>query len=218
MKEIKNITAERIVIGTLLNHPEWAVELNGIIKTDFFYMKVNKLIFYIIISLLKDGVETIDTFAIMAKAEKIVKAEDVINESGGFEYIEEIKYISEDYKKDDLFHYSKDVSTASYKRDVIKLNERYNEYIASDMDITAEEIRLWYQKQQHDLDQKYSSGQKVGVMSEVFDEIWEDIENSRSEDGIVGLPSKIGLINEYFTYQQSELIVLGARAIYLVSL
>lgn len=213
-KAIKNITAERIVVGILLNHPEWSVELSGQLKAEYFFLKSHKTLFYIIAALLREGDASIDSMSILARAEKIAKASDVLNENGGIEYIEEIKYLAEDYKVDDLKKYADDIASSSFKRDLILLNVRTGEVLYENPDMTFAEVEIWYQEQFQELVNSYSSKKRIAFIGEVFDEVWARIESNRSINGIVGLPSKFPMVNKYFTYMKSELVVIGARAKY----
>ncbi|WP_336786906.1 DnaB-like helicase C-terminal domain-containing protein [Paenibacillus sp. MMO-177] len=213
-KAIKNINAERIVVGILLNHPEWLIELNGLVKTEYFWMKGHKMLFYIIFNLLREGVDVIDTMSILARAEKIQKAVDIINENGGVEYIEELKSLSEDYKVDDMKMYAQDIATASFKRDSLAMQESIAKELVGNPDMTYSDVVMMLQEKQVELVNKYSTSGGLKFLDEVFDQVWGEVEANWNEKGYAGLPTKIELVNRFFTYLNGELIVLGARAKY----
>lgn len=213
-KVIKNITAERITVGIVLNHPEWLVELNGLVKTEHFYLKSHKTIFAIIGLLMKDGSKTIDTMSILSRAERISKATEVLEDSGGIEYLEEIKYLAEDYTLDDLKMYAKEVASCSFKREVYTDVDKFQKLLVEHPEWSMEEVEGTFQERHQGIVQKYSSGQAISTLGEVFDNEWQEMEDTRQSNGIVGLPTKFALANEYFTYMPSELVVIGARAKY----
>ena len=213
-KAIKNITAERIVIGIVLNHPEWLVELNGMVKTDYFFMKSHKTIFAIVGILMKEGTLTIDSMSILSRAERIAKATEVLEDSGGIEYLEEIKYLAEEYGLQDLKTHAYEVASCSFKRELQAEGERFQKRMLEKTEWSMEETEANFQEIHQSVVQKYASGQAIATIEEMFDETWKEIEDSRQENGIVGLPTKFPLASEYFTYMPSELVVIGARAKY----
>lgn len=213
-KTIKNINAERIVIGILMNHPDWQIELSGLVKTEYFFLKGHKTLFYIIYSLLKEGMEHIDAMSILARAENINKAVDVLNENGGIEYIEELKYLAEDYSVHDLKRYAQEVATASFKRDALDMQESIKSKIFNNPDMTYNEVIMLLNESQDNLVTKYSTSGGVKFLDDVFDQVWAEVESNWNENGFAGLPTKWELVNRFFTYLNGELIVLGARAKY----
>lgn len=213
-KVIKNITAERIVIGIVLNHTDWLVELNDVLKTDYFYMKSHKTIFAIIALLMREGNKTIDSMSILSRAEKIAKATEVLEDSGGIEYLEEIKDLANEYALEDLRLYAQEVASCSYKREVQEDSERFVRQMVEHPEWSASEVEGKLQERHQTISQKYASGQAVSTLGEMFDSTWKEIEDSRQGNGIVGLPTKFRLASEYFTYMPSELVVIGARAKY----
>lgn len=210
-KAIKNITSERIAIGILLNHPEWVLELNGSIKTDYFFIKAHKMIFHLIVTLLQENANTIDSLAILARAEKIAKATELLAENGGLEYLESLKELAEDYTMEDLELHAEAVTTCSFKRDQEKNLEDLKGLLHSNPDMTISEFDELAEERFQQLMNKYSTSSGMGSIGDVFDEVWHEIEENRQSDGVVGLGSKVPMVNRYFTYENGELIIIGAR-------
>lgn len=213
-KAIKNITSERIVIGILLNHPEWLLQINNL-KSDYFFLLAHKTIHYIIQSLLREGFDydKIDSMAILARAEKIARASEVLQENGGLEYLEEIKMLSENYGINDLKIYANEVITCAYKREQLRVIEYTKNMIEENNNLTIEDINFKIQTTQEDLLNKYINNTQIHIIKDIFDDTWKEIENNRNGT-IVGLPSKIPIINDYFTYMNGELVIIGARPKY----
>lgn len=214
MTEIfKSIMSERIVVGILINHPEFIVDLKGL-KYKHFYDLTHKTIFYIINKLIDEGFETIDSMSIIARAEKIKDASEIIESSGGFEYLEYIKELVKNYTKEDLHQHINIIKTMSYKREQREQKEEFLRQLESNTNWEIQDINRWLQENQYALQSEYSSMNDARLLGDIFDDVWKEIEENRSKDGIVGLPSKIPKVNDYFTYRKGELVVIGARPKY----
>lgn len=211
-KTIKNITSERIIVGILINHADWIVELNNVVKTDHFFISGHKMIFHIIVTLLGEGAETIDSMAILARAEKVSKGTEVIAENGGLEYLEELKELASQYSLDDLVLHANNVMLCAFKREEVMMLENVMEKIKFDNDMEVSDIDMFVQEAHQTIVAKYTSAKEVKLIGEVFDEIWNEIVGNRVSDGVSGLPSKIPILSKYFTYENGELIIIGARA------
>lgn len=210
-KAIKNKNSERIIIGILINNPDWIIEI-GNLKHKHFFDRTHKTIFYIISLLVKENVETIDSLSILSRAEKIIDASSILESSGGYEYIEFIRQLSEEYTKEDLKQHTEMVVTCAYKREQQEQKEEFLKLLITRPDLDISDINQWLQEKQYQLQSEYSSGGDIALIGDVFDKTWANIVENRGKNGLVGLPSKIDIVNRYFTYRKSELVVIGARA------
>lgn len=208
---IKNKTSERIIIGILLNNPEWIIDNIGL-KAEYFFDKTHRWIYFLINKLIQENSPTIDSMTILARAEKFKEATETLEASGGYEYLENMKYLGEEYSRTELKIHAKTVIECAYKREQILQKEEFLHLIKNEEQWEVPQINEWLQTKQFELQTKFSLGTEVGLISDIFDEAWLNIESNRDESGIVGLPSKIPLVNEYFTYRKGELVILGARS------
>lgn len=208
---IKNRNSERIVIGILLNHPEWIAEI-GRLKYKHFFDKAHKTIYYIIGLMLRENAKTIDCLALLSRAERIKSASEIIEASGGYEYLEFIRQLAEEYTKEDLNTHADVIMTCAYKREQQTQKEEFLKLLVSKPNWTIGDINQWLHEKQYELQSKYTLGGTIQTIGEVFDKTWNNIVSNRSKDGIVGLASKIPIVNDYFTYRKGELVVIGARA------
>lgn len=62
-----------------------------------------------------------------------------------------------------------------------------------------------------ELTEKYIVHNEVHTLGLDIDSIWEEIVSRRNENGQSGILSKFALLNEYFTYEIGELVVLQAK-------
>ena len=210
---IKNKNSERIVIGILINHPDWVIETKGLRQTQFFD-KNHKVVFHIITLLIKENAQTIDSLVILARAEKVKDFSDIIDASGGYEYLEFIRGLAVPYNKNDLFKHVEVIQTCAYKRDQQTQKEEFLRLLHDKPELSIAEVNQWLHENQFALQADYTSGGDIRLIGEVIDEVWAEIVAQRGKDGTFGIPSKIATINDYFTYQRGELVVIGARAKY----
>lgn len=212
-KPISNITAERLAVGILLVHPEWVIEVASTLRADYFTLLGHKTIYFLLLQLVQEGRETIDNLTILAKAEKYKQAPEIIQENGGLEYLETLKQLAINYSVGELRQYALEVIACSYKREQTAMVKQYGRLLETRPDWTIADADMWLTEHVRELQAKYTVGQQVQLIGDVFDSVWEEIEWGRQE-GRVGLPTKIPLLNNYFTYRNGELTVIGGRPKY----
>lgn len=62
-----------------------------------------------------------------------------------------------------------------------------------------------------DLTQRYITHNEIHTLGTDLDSIWDEIVSRRNPNGQSGILSKFALLNEYFTYEIGELVVLQAK-------
>lgn len=208
----RDVGSETGVVATLLNHPEY------ILKTDFLHprMFVERelgCIYHIIQHLNKEKVKSIDNFLIINEinGNKGFKAifEDLENINNIAEFIEDLRLVA----RNSIEEYellAKKVVTLSFKRETfIKLNEMSRTILTSEDDINA--INYSLQNDIVKFADNYIVNGNIQVIGDKVDDLWSKIEEDRSS-GFAGLPSKYPNLNKYFTYERTELVVIGGRA------
>lgn len=211
MDVIKNKNSERIIVGILINNPEWVIEIGGL-KFKHFFDKAHKTIFYIIGLLLRENTETIDSLSILARSERITDALTIIESSGGYEYLESLKVLAQEYSKGDLLLHAEEVMTCAYKRDQQEQKEEFLRLLIQNPTWSISDVNQWLHQNQYELQAGYTLGSDIQLLGDVIDKTWSNIVANRGKNGIVGYPSKIDIANKYFTYRKGELVIFGARA------
>ena len=209
--EFKSVMSERIVLGILINNPNNLMDTKGL-KFAHIWDKCHSNIFYVIQKLFEEGFSSIDGLSILARAEKGRGATELIEDSGGLEYIEYIKELVKDYTTSDMHKHIEIIIASAYKREQFEQKEKFLTELTNNIDWTVADINNYLQERKFELQSKYSVSGDARLIGDMFDEVWAEIIESRGKDGIVGLPSKIDKVNEYFTYRNGELVILGARA------
>jgi replicative DNA helicase len=99
----------------------------------------------------------------------------------------------------------------AFKRDTyIKLREMANGVLSSNEDINS--INYKVQTDITKFADDYIVDTNVQMIGDKADELWELIKSRRTDSGFAGIPSKYKGLNEYFTYENGELVVIGGRA------
>lgn len=210
----KDDTSEIGVVGTILMHPEYIYK-SEYLKSNHFYNRELASIYYIINNLKDKGIKDIDNFLIINEIEgnlslkNAIKQYDEINKDING-WLDKLKLVS----RDDLESYelmSKKIVSNAFKRDsYIKLREMGNSVLESSEDINKLNFKI-----QNDITKfadNYIVNMDIQLIGEKADKLWDSILSKRNESGFAGIPSKYKSLNEYFTYENGELIVIGGRA------
>lgn len=209
--ELSDIQSESGVIGTLIYHPEYILHTDYLLP-GYFCGVENGCLYWAVQELYKEGITNIDAYNISNKIQSnlgVQKTLEKYNLPSVQEYIELYKetarHTIEEYKM-----LADNIVTLAFKRDFVKtLNQLMVQCYKPDVNL--DELNGTVYRELDKLTQKYISSAEIHTLGEDIDEIWEEIENSRSPNGVYGIPSKYPVFNEYFTYEPSELVVVQAK-------
>lgn len=209
--DLSDIQSESGVIGTLINHPEYILHTDYL-HPSYFSGVENGCIYWSIQELYKDGVTNIDAMNISSKLQShpgVVKTIEKYNLPSVQEFMELYKETA----RDSLEEYkmlADNIVTLSFKRDLIKTLDRVSRNCYKkdkSLDVLSNKVYDELDK----LTQKYVSSSEVHTLGSDIEDIWNDIVSRRSENGVYGIPSKYTSFNEYFTYENGELVVVQAK-------
>ena len=214
MSDISSITdtqAEAGVIATLVYHPDFILH-SDYLKPGYFYNVENGCIYWAINELYKVGIETIDALNIsnMLNSNRAVKKKvDEFNLNDMQQFINMAQYAArhtlEEYKL-----LVNNVIETSFKRELAKIAAE----IQSDCfnsDIGLSKLNSLVNDKISKLTEKYLISNEIEIFGKHIDELWQEIIDRRGQNGISGLPSKFSILNEYFTYEPGELVLLCAK-------
>lgn len=203
--------SETGLIGTILAHPEYILKTENI-KPHFFYNRELGCIYDTVYRLFNKGITEIDSFLILTEIEndnfrKETFTEININNIAG--YLEDLKITARNNEEEYLLLAEK-VVTASFKRDsYIKLHQLAEEVIISKENINKVNFEL--QQDVSNFSKIYICNEEVKTLGEQVDKIWEKILSKRNS-GFFGFPSKFNELNNYATYEKTELNIISAPA------
>lgn len=208
---ISDTQAEAGVIATLVQHPEFVLHTDYL-KAGYFYNVENGCIYWAISELYKNGIETIDAINItnMLNSNKAVKKKiDEYNLADMQEFINMSQYAArhsiEEYKL-----LVNAIVTMAFKRDLNRVAVQIQSHCFDDnMDLSR--LNSEVNKKINNLTEQYMTSREIEVFGTKVESLWDEICSRRNESGVYGIPSKFPILNEYFTYEPGELVLLSAR-------
>ncbi|EXM38576.1 hypothetical protein RASY3_14815 [Ruminococcus albus SY3] len=195
----------------MVHHPDFILQSEHL-KPNHFYNKENGCIYWAIQRLFESGIDKIDAFNIdsMLNTNEAVKKKI---EKFNVKDMQEFLDLSASVARGTIEEYNMLVETVlsyAFKRDLRnKLTGLVNECYAPN--VSLETLSNDAYKSLSDVTEKFMASTSVEMFGEKIDELWSDIEVRRTDDGLFGLPSKFPSLNNYFTYETTELVLLKAR-------
>ena len=209
--ELSDIQSESGVIGTLMNHPDFIMHTDYL-KPQYFFGTENGCIYWAIRELYKDGITHIDDYNISNKIQSKSSIADTINQYN-LPAVHEYVALYRATSRDTLEEYkmlADNVVTMAFKRDLVKtLNRLVDGCYRQNQSL--DELNHDVYGALDDLTQQYISTTEITTLGEEIDEIWNEIVERRTADGLYGIPSKYPLFMNYFTYEPGELVVIQAK-------
>lgn len=210
ISELSDIQSESGVIGTLIYHPEF-ISHTEYLRPNYFYNVENGCIYWSIQELYKSGITNIDAYNISNKLQShkaVQKTIEKYNLPSVQEFIELYKeaarHTIEEYKM-----LAETIVTWAFKRDLVKT---FNQGIADCYtDITLEKLDGEIYSRLDNLTKKYLVTSEIGTLGNSIRNIWNEIVQRRTSDGMYGIPSKYPSFIDYFTFEPGELVVLQAK-------
>lgn len=209
--ELSDIQSESGVIGSLIYHPEFITHTDYL-KPNYFFGKENGCIYWAIQELYKDGITNIDAYNISNKLQShhgVQKTIEKYNLPSVQEFVELYKGAArntlEEYKM-----LAENIVTLAFKRDLIKTLNQLSANCYKP-DFTLEKLNSSVYSELDELTQKYIVTTEIHTLGNDIENIWDDIVNRRTADGMYGIPSKFSSFIDYFTYEPGELVVIQAK-------
>lgn len=208
-----DIQAEAGVIASIIYNPEFVLH-SEILRPEHFYTNENKCYYWAIWSLyIEDKVEKIDAFNLMTKINSDKGVKNTIS-SLNLPSIQEFIDLSKGVARGTIEEYkllTKRIISMSFKRDLYKELQHFSSKVLDVREDNVGELNSHIYKELNHLSEKYITNDNIKLFGEIIDDLWKEICDRRTSDGIYGLPSKFPILNEYFTYEPQELILFQAR-------
>lgn len=209
--ELSDIQSESGVIGTLIYHPEFVLHTDYL-KPNYFYGVENGCIYWAIQELYRDGINNIDAYNISNKLQSHKGVSKTI-EKYNMPAVQDFMELYKETARHSLEEYkmlADNVVTLAFKRDLVKTLDKVSRSCFKD-NVDLDTLNNNIYDELDKLTQKYISSTEVHTLGAEIDNIWEEICNRRSENGVYGIPSKFNIFNDYFTYETGELVVIQAK-------
>ena len=212
ISELSDIQSESGIIGTVIQHPEFILHTDYL-KPNYFVGKENACIYWAIQELYRDGITNIDAYNISNKLQSNAAVAREI-EKYNLPSIQEVLELYKETTRNTLEEYKMlvdNVISLSFKRDYIKLLKNL-ERKCYDSNISLDDLDSATYTDINELTEKYlTTNNEIHLLGEDIDGYWDEIVSRRSENGLYGIPSKYPMFNNYFTFEQGELVVVQAK-------
>ena len=199
------------ILTTLIQNPEFILHSESL-SPSYFHKKENGAIYWAILQLYEKGIDKIDEFNITTQINSNKGVKNIV-ESYRHDFIKELienaNYVARNTKEEYL-ELSSRVVQLSFKRDTYKkLSQFQNMCLDDGVDLNQLNLAIM-----NDIDQlatEYVTQDRIPMYTKNVKGIWQEIQDKRNEDGTYGIPSKHAILEQYFTYQPGELIIVAAR-------
>lgn len=206
LDELYDPQSESGIIASLIYSPELFFHSDAL-KPNYFYNSDNGFLYYALGELAKKGTAKIDSYNILMvlNSQKFTKD---ISKTITKESLDELINIGKCIARDSVEEYLilvENVIEMAFRRAVYKELEACKILCLSNKEQNIKEVI--YNKVEKVISE-FSGIDKIPKLGEIVDELWDEIEERHTNGGMCGLPSKIPEINEYFTYENGELILV----------
>ena len=211
IESVYDINAEMGVLCTLIQNPEFILH-SEILSPSYFHKKENGAVYWAIQELYQKGIDKIDEFNITTQINTNKGVKGLV-ESYSKDFIKELTTNSEYVARNTKEEYQEIVNrvvTLSFKRDTYnKLSYFQSQCLDDNVDLN--QLNLTIMNDIDKLASQYITQDKIPMYNKDIYTIWDDILSKRNENGTYGIPSKHKALEEYFTYQSGELVIVAAR-------
>ena len=203
----KSELSENIIIGALINDINLILEMKDL-KTEYFTIKVNKMLYVIIKRLFKAGSDSIDISDIVAIIETDKKYERILDEAGGVELIDTLVALGEDKSVDDIKPHIDNIIQSAFKNEMDDTLTSLQVSLAESGNKPINMIYNDFENQMLDVKGKYATSDKLTLVGENIDKIVQNMEE-KAKTGLVGFPFSIPMLNEFVQLERKELVVIS---------
>lgn len=206
-----DIGAESGIISTIIHHPEFILH-SEYLKAGYFYKKENGCFYWAIYELYKAGIDKIDTFNLTTQLNSNKGVKNIID-SVNIPSIQDFVNLSKNIARSTIEEYKllvNRVTALSFKRDLYNKIISYENACLDDKDTNIDKIYKNINDDLSNLTEQYIINENIPVLGNQIDDIWNKICSRRTASGIAGIPSKFNALNDYYTYEKTELVIVAA--------
>lgn len=210
------LQVELEIIGSAMSNPDFLLQIEWL-KPQYFQDSLNSAVFWAMNQLVYEGIESLNDLTVGRLINKHHSLRYMINNSitcqqlginSLQEYSKECLAVArptiEEYKL-----LATDLVNTAFK---LKAQETFSklENMCISSKHNLNELNAIFHQELDRLAESFILEKDVKLFGEQMDETWEEIKAMRN-DGVVGIPSKYRMINEFFTYRPKELYIIGGR-------
>lgn len=211
LSEITDYKAEAGIVSTLIYHPEFILHSNYL-HEKYFYNVDNACIYWAIRELYNKKITNITALNIeqMLDSNRAVKKKmQEYNMPSIQEYVDLCFNSKRDTVEEYLLLVNRVVSL-SFKRDFYKKTAEWQKMCCDDS-LSLGDMSNSVYKELNTLTTRYVTDGEITTFGSKVTDIWEKIKAKKERGESYGLPSFFSSFNEYFTYEETELVVIESR-------
>lgn len=208
-KLLSSISSESIVLGGLINHLDWIIEVSNL-KVDYFSIDVNKIIYSVLKRLYKNGSTTCDIVDIYAIVETNAGHLKQLESYGGVDYIETLSELAEDKELGDIKSHAKTIIDCSYKNELNQTLVGLTNYVETNSDKPKEVIAKEVEGELLNLKCKYGSNGGLQVIGDDVDKYIKTLDVEGQRD-FCGYPTFSPMLNKFVSYERGEMVVYSGK-------
>lgn len=208
-KLLSSISSESIVLGGLINHLDWIIEVSDL-KVDYFSIDVNKIIYSVLKRLYKNGSTTCDIVDIYAVVETNAGHLKQLESYGGVDYIETLSELAEDKELGDIKSHAKTIIDCSYKNELNQTLVGLTNYVENNSDKPKEMIAKEVEGELLNLKGKYGSNGGLQVIGDDVDKYIKTLDVEGQRD-FCGYPTFSPMLNKFVSYERGEMVVYSGK-------
>jgi len=199
------------VISTLIYNPTFIFH-SPYLKERHFYNTDNSCIYWAIGVLVQQGITTITALNL----EQTINTNAAVRrkiEEFNIPKMQEYIDLCQEAKTDNVNEYiilSKKVVEYAFKRSLFKKCDSWQR-ICENSDIELSEISSGVYRDLNNLTASFVLDRETRVIGDEIDEIYQRIKQKKERGESYGLPSCYPALNEFYSYEPSELIMFSAR-------
>lgn len=211
VSEITDFKAEAGVISTIIYHPEFILH-STYLKENHFFDSGNAAIYRAITSLYDKHITNINALNI----EQVLQTDPSCRakiEKCNMPSIQEFIDLAAMSKRDSVEEYlmlAERVTEMAFKRlFFVKLTEWQRMCFKQDTSLSDMNNRVY--DELNSITAQFITGGDIQTIGSVVDDIWQETIERKERGESYGLPSFFPLLNEYFAYEKTELVVVSSR-------
>lgn len=211
LSEITDYKAEAGIVSTLIYHPEFILHSNYL-HEKYFYNVDNACIYWAIRELYNKKITNITALNIeqMLDSNRAVKKKmQEYNMPSIQEYVDLCFNSKRDTVEEYLLLVNRVVSL-SFKRDFYKKTMEWQK-MCCDEGLALDDMSNSVYKELNDLTTRYVTDGEITTFGSKVKDIWQKIKEKKDRGESYGLPSFFPGFNDYFTYEETELVVIESR-------
>jgi len=214
---LRDDASESRVIGSILEEPALIINCENLKPRMFVNLQLGML-YNIIEELYNDNlIAKIDDLTIISKIEtnekykKILSKDVAYNQKDCRQFLAMLRRTA----TNDVNEYVRtctNIISSDFMRTAIKTFDKTAEKLkAGDFKGNVNSINLALQDTVMAMAENYLIEDTIEPMHSKIDKAWDEIVARRTEGASTGFPSKYPLINEFYTYEKGELVLVGGR-------